>query len=581
MVTILFYDFEVFKHDWLVVFLDMEAQEERVLVNDRERLVAFYEANKERVWVGFNSREYDAYILKALILGFDPKEVNDFIIQEGRRGWQYSDLFRSIPLNNYDVMQNVDRGLKVFEGFMGSSIQESSVPFDIQRRLTASEIAETVEYCRHDVEQTVEVFMRRKADYDAQMGLIKMFKLPLSDINRTKVQLSAKVLDAVRRTYDDEFDISFPDTLRLERYGHVREWYEDPANRKYRVDPDDPKSRKVQLETVVAGVPHQFGWGGVHGARLKYNCEGYFVNMDVASLYPSLMIRYGLHSRSCNPAKFEEIVRTRLEYKAAKNPMQAPLKIVINGTYGAMKDKNNALYDPRQANNVCVYGQLLLLDLIERMEEVGAEIVQSNTDGVLVRMPDGFAGGEEAFFEAVDDAAHEWEQRTGLALEFDEYARVFQKDVNNYVIVDAWGKHKSKGAYVKKLNDLDYDLAVVNRALVEYMVNGVPVERTVAECGLLRDFQQVRKISAKYDYLWHDGMVLPERCVRMYASTNRAHGPLMMKHKAKDTLDRVSMTPDRAALWNGSVEGVGVPPDLDRAWYVELAYKRLNDFGVI
>ncbi len=66
--------------------------------------------------------------------------------------------------------------------------------------------------------------------------------------------------------------------------------------------------------------------------------------------------------------KYEEIYHTRLRYKAEKNPLQAPLKLVLNSTYGVMKDKNNDLYDPLQANRVCVYGQLLLLDLIERLE---------------------------------------------------------------------------------------------------------------------------------------------------------------------------------------------------------------------
>ena len=31
------------------------------------------------------------------------------------------------------------------------------------------------------------------------------------------------------------------------------------------------------------------------------------------------------------------------------------------------------------------------------------------------------------FFDKVDDVAHEWEERTGLVLEFDEYRKVFQK----------------------------------------------------------------------------------------------------------------------------------------------------------
>lgn len=577
----IFYDFEVFQNDWLVVALDMTEQREHVIINDAEGLERFYNDHKRDVWVGFNSRNYDQYILKGILAGFDPKGINDFIILQGNRGWQFSDTFRRIPLYNYDVMQNIDRGLKVFEGFLGSNIKESSVPFDIKRKLTPDELQETVEYCRHDVEQTVEVFLRRKADFDAQIALLKMFKLPLADISKTKAQLSAKILGASRRTYDDEFDIDFPNTLILRKYRDVLEWYKQPENRKYHVDPENPKSRKMKLEIDIAGVPHIFAWGGVHGARTKYSGEGYFINMDVASLYPSLMIRYNLHSRSCNPAKFNEIVETRLKLKHEGNPLQAPLKIVINGTYGAMKDKNNPLYDPRQANRVCVYGQLLILDLMERLEEHGAEIIQSNTDGVLVRMPDGFKGGADAFYNTVDDVAYLWELRTGLELEFDEYVRVYQKDVNNYVIVDAEGHYKSKGAYVKKLNALDYDLAIVNRAVVAYMVDGVPVEKTILACNELKEFQQVKKISSKYDYLFYDGQALPEKCVRVFASTDTRKGGLKMKHKSKATLDKVSNTPERCFIYNDSVEGISCPSELDKSWYIDLARKRLEGFGVL
>lgn len=576
----IFYDFEVFKHDWLVVALDMINQKEHVIINDVEALESFYSDNKHNVWIGFNSRNYDQYILKGILLGFDPKEINDFIILGGHRGWEYSQLFRKIPLYNYDVMQNIDRGLKVFEGFLGSSIKESSVPFNIERKLTVTELQETVKYCRHDVEQTVEVFLQRKADFDAQMALLKMFNLPLRDISKTKAQLSANILGASKRSYDDEFDIDFPDTLRLKKYTAVLEWYKDPANRKYHVDPDNPKSKKMKLNIDIAGVPHVFAWGGVHGARTKYNGSGYFINMDVASLYPSLMIVYNLHSRSCNPSKFNEIVQTRLKLKHEGNPLQAPLKIVINGTYGAMKDKHNPLYDPRQANRVCVYGQLLILDLMERLEEIGAIIIQSNTDGVLVKMPDsGYT--PDSFYNAVDDVAYEWEQRTGLELEFDEYTRIYQKDVNNYVIVDAEEHYKSKGAYVKKLNTLDYDLAVVNKAVVDYMVHRVPVEKTIMACNNLKEFQQVKKISSKYDYLFYDGEVLPEKCVRVFASKRPNRGGLKMKHKNKTTLDKVSNTPEQCFIYNDEVNGVKCPSELNKKWYIDLANKRLTDFGVL
>lgn len=576
----IFYDFEVFKFDWLVVLIDMSAQRETVIVNDKDKLEKFYSEHKNDIWTGFNSRHYDQYILKGILCGFDPKEVNDWIIIQDKPGWQFSSSFREISLNNYDVMQNIDRGLKTFEGFMGNDIRESSVPFNIDRKLTPAEIEETIKYCRHDVEQTIEVFLRRKADFEAQFGLLQMYNMPLSNISRTKVQLAAEILEAKKQTYNDEFEISFPDTLRIKKYSAVVDWYKDRSNRKYRVNPEDEKSKKMQLEIDVAGVPHVFGWGGVHGAREKYSGEGYYLNMDVASLYPSLMIRYNLHSRSCNPNKYVEIRDLRLQYKREKNPLQAALKLVLNGTYGAMKDANNPLYDPLMANNVCVFGQLLLLDLIEHLEPY-CEIIQSNTDGVLVKLPN---GSDEAFYK-IDDVAHEWEQRTGLMLEFDEYRKVFQKDVNNYVIVDADGNHKAKGAYVKKLSELDYDLPIVNKAMVNFMVKGIPVEKTVLLCNDLKEFQQIKKISSKYECLIHGdfdrGVPLKEKCVRVFASKRDSDGGLFKIHGTTGRAAKVENTPEHCYMVNDNVNGAVPDKRLNKRWYIDLANKRLKDFGVI
>ena len=112
------------------------------------------------------------------------------------------------------------------------------------------------------------------------MNLIKTFKLPLKYINKTKAQLSAIILEADKREHDDEFEITIVDTLRLNKYKHIKEWYNSPLNKDY----------KKSLEIEVAGVSHVFGWGGLHGARTKYQGEGIFVNSDVTSFYPSLMI---------------------------------------------------------------------------------------------------------------------------------------------------------------------------------------------------------------------------------------------------------------------------------------------------
>ena len=573
---ILFYDFEVFPHDWLVVFNFPSERREEVIVNDRNKLVKFYEENKDVIWCGFNSGHYDQYILKAILLGdIDVYELSRYIIpetqeekKENHQGWQFDKRFSTIPLNNYDIKNNTDRSLKYYEGSMGNDIRESDVSFK-KEHLTEDDIRIVTKYCKHDVEQTVELFMQRYSDFESHMGLIKMFNLPLSDVSKTKVQLSAKILGANKRYYDDEFDIDFPSTMRIEKYNDVVEWYKNPTNRNY----------ECMKKVVIAKVPHVFGWGGVHGALENYEGEGYFVNMDVASLYPSLMIEYGLLSRSCKPEKFKDIVKLRLKYKAEKNPLQKPLKILINGTYGASKDKNNPLYDPRQANRVCVYGQLLLLDLIEHLEPY-CDIIQSNTDGVLVKLHATNESEADREYQKIDDIAYEWESRVHLNLEFDEYRRVIQKDVNNYIIVAPDGRLKTKGAYVKEVGELDHDLAIVNKAVVDYFAFGVPIRKTINDCKLLKDFQLTKRITRSYDGFIHNGTIYPYQTARCFASIDekdtKLHKYRVINGKWHES--KVENTPTHCKIVNDNINGRAVPEWLDREWYINLATNRVAEF---
>lgn len=573
-----FYDFEVFKYDWLVVIDNLYEKTETVIVNNKKTLEEYYEAHKNEIWVGYNNNHYDQYIMKAILCDFNPKEVSDYIVGSSRHGWQFSSLFRKIQMYNFDVMYRNDRGLKSLEGFMGNNIKETSVPFDIDRKLTADELNETIKYCRHDVEQTIEVFLSRKDDFDAQMGLIKLFKLPLNNISRSKAQLSAMILDAhmPKESRDDEFEIFFPDTLQLNKYKYVMDWYKNPENYDY----------SKSLTTEVAGVETIFGWGGIHSAKKKYSATGYFINMDVTSLYPSLMIRYNLHSRNIvDPQKFVDIRDNRIKYKAAKNPLQLPLKTLLNSTYGAMKDKNNQLYDPLMANEVCIHGQLLLLDLIEKLEPY-AEIIQSNTDGILIKMPDNVKGAysefvEDIWFKKIDDIVYEWEKRTGLTMEFDEYRKVFQKDVNNYIVVDPDGKYKSKGAYVKKLNNLDYDLPIVNKAMIDYMTKGISVKQTIDKCNELIMFQKIVKMSGKFKYVIHNCEILSEKCFRVFASLRDSDTYIGKQKEGSRTVEKFANTPEHCFIVNNDVKDLTVPKKLDKKWYIALAEERLRQFGVV
>lgn len=293
--------------------------------------------------------------------------------------------------------------------------------------------------------------------------------------------------------------------------------------------------------------------------------------IDVASLYPSLMILYGYLSRNVKePNRYREIYETNLEMKKSKDPRRPAYKLVCNTTYGSMKDRYNNLYDPLQANNVCVGGQLLLLDLMEHLEG-HCQLIQSNTDGLLVKLT---SDGSD-----VRAIVTEWEQRTGLRMEYTEFSEVWQKDVNNYLARQPDGRIKSKGSYVKKLSDLDNDLPIVNEALRALMVDGVPIRETIQNCEELAKFQKIVHVSSKYLYATLDGVRQSDRTFRVFASRT-VGGPICKVKREGGTQEKFANTPDRCFIVNEDVHGKKTISMLDKGWYIMMAENRAKEFGL-
>lgn len=631
MIIIIFYDFEVFEYDWLAVFIDVTAKKEYVIINNRDELKSLYEANRKDIWVGFYNRHYDQYIFKGILLGMNPKKINDWIIVDKKEGWQYSLAFNKISMINYDVMPNPPVGLKTLEGFMGSDIKETDVDFRIRRRLTQEEIQQTVKYCRHDVEQTIEVFLKKISEFNAMHGIIQAFPdiVGLSDIGDSEARIAAKVLGCTRRYFEDEFDFFFLPCLKLRKYKYVQDWFEQKRQEALSIDLAHKDKylkqtwyKSQNLETIVAGIPHTFGFGGLHGAPDKpVHRKGQILHVDVNNYYPSLLIAWMLVTRAATNDNFKLVYDTRKTMKkkqiaAAKagnkaeakrwKKAQLPYKKILNALSGAMKDATNAAYDPRNNNCMCINGQLMLLDLIEHLEAVpGLELIQSNTDGLIIWIPD----TDEAF-NMVDDICWEWEQRCSteqcsILLELDNISEIYQKDVNNYLWVDIDGGVKRIGAYVKELSPIDNDLPILNKALVDYMVHKTPVEQTINQCNDLIMFQKIVKLSDKYDFVEHEhgnGQVVRStkhrdgtrtelwsypalkeyyyKSYRVFASNRMSDGRLLKRKIEKPKGEKFGNTPDHSFINNDSVVGVKVPPALDKQWYIDLAKKRLKQFGI-
>ena len=571
-----FIDFEVFKYDWLCVIASPTTKTETVIVNNPDQLRAYYEAHKNEIFIGYNIRDYDSYIFKGILAGFNPYEINEHIITKGLKGYQFSNVFREYPLITYDLIQ-LNTSLKQLEAMQGHNVYESEVDFRLNRKLTAAELEETISYCRNDVQETMNLFLQLKSGFDSRLELINEFKLPLSEMSKTNSQTIATILGAERRDCKDEFNLNFPAYLeRIRKYKHIVDWFKKFKSSKEFTDDQKKLLYSQKLNIDVAGVPHTFAWGGLHGAIPKYYGEGYYLHIDVNSYYPSLMISHNYFSRTVDTEgseRFKMVYSENLrlkKYPEFKKKRQV-YKLICNSTYGCFKDKFNPLYDPLMANNICVTGQLALLLLIEMLEP-HCRLIQSNTDGLIVKL------AKLDDYELIDDICWEWEQMTGVKLAFDPIIKkIYQKDVNNYLFVNEDGEVEAKGAYVKSLSPLDNDLPIVNRAMREYMINGTPVEATVNAAEELMDFQKIVKLSGKYDYVEHNGRKYRNKCYRVFASKSAGDGIIYKCRNGK--ADKFANTPEQCFLENGDIKGVKVPANLDRNYYIELAHERLRQFG--
>lgn len=618
------YDIEVFEHDWIVVFRNPEDGAEHTVIHNNNHQLREYIIKNNIFLGGFNNKWYDDWVVHAMLNGADNaivKQLNDFIIS-GRNGWEFPFLqykrkdFMSFDLRD-DLAQNLS--LKAIEGYMGQNIVESAIPWDLDRPLTPDELESTIQYCKTDVDNTVKLYHARKSYLESKKTVAKIKGMDeIEAMSLTNAKLTARFLDATKKPHDDEFDYFVPKELNIGKYQRVVDFFLDPLEytlnglreqlhqeqNARKIKTLTNKIKKLQasdrydcdFKTDIAGVPHVYAWGGIHGAIpnffIKADDQHKIVTIDVGSYYPSMMLEYEYISRNIPSLDgYADIYHMRMDAKHRGDKAVADaLKLILNTCYGAMKNRYNELYDPRNASAICITGQLFLTDLIDKLEAIdGFELIQSNTDGLIIRFP---IETEDAIVAVVS----EWEQRTRMNMEYTVIHAIAQKDVNNYVMKSGEvylykdgqkivsepdkGKIKSKGGYVSLNGGGDFknnSMVVLHKALVNYFMEDIPIEETIAKDNEVQDYQIIAKTGSTYQGTYHEvngEQVDVQKVNRVYATKNDTYGTIY-KTKANGRADKIASLPDQCIIDN---EGQLTMDDVDKEFYLDLAKKRVNDY---
>jgi DNA polymerase elongation subunit (family B) len=188
------------------------------------------------------------------------------------------------------------------------------------------------------------------------------------------------------------------------------------------------------------------------------------LKIDIASLYPTIMLAYRIHSRKDTDQIalrwLKTLTRQRLELKAKAKAgdanaqiLQEAMKILLNSLYGFYGTGGYPFNDMNAAEKVTEIGRKVLICMIAAIEDKGGIIVEADTDGLIVCYrnadPQEILEAVNAAIPEVFKVELEWQDRI-----------VFVSDDKNYVVLDANGdietvkgskwRGRDKSAYARK-----------------------------------------------------------------------------------------------------------------------------------
>ena len=455
------------------------------------------------------------------------------------RKWKYMICFDSFDILTMLYSNKLRVGLKEIQVTMQyKNVQEFVA--DWQADLPENQIDSMIDYNINDINSTEELLNRCKKDIDLRIAIEDEYGvrvLSKDGVNIGMKILTQKYLEKTGQTWWDIKDLRSPmSVIPLNSVILPFIKYDSPILTRVLNDMKSqivsPGRKGYENKFVFEGLQYSVGVGGIHSVNkpeiIIPKEDEMLIDIDVTSLYPSMLIEYEFYPKHLGPEFLEvykQIKDERIEAKHNGNKVKnETLKLALNGLSGNLQNEHNFCYSPFAVMQIRINGQLLLLMLAEKLTQLGCRIVQANTDGLFVLL-------KKDVYSKVNNVCREWEQLTRLTLEEERFKAMYQYAINDYFAITEDDKVKEKGMFITTVK-LGKGLTpkIIPKAVINFFKNGVPVEETIKGCKDIRDFLMSEKTGKQWHVEYNNKE--QQRTNRFYASTNGAY---LWKWKEKDT----------------------------------------------
>lgn len=548
------YDIEIFPNCFSLTIKNTETKEFQFfeLSNRKNNLVDLVPLflDKRYIFCGYNNIHYDNPIVNfiteyketlkkstRLDIEYNLFQLSQTIIKgdlEKWKRWKYANNFETLDLLTMLFSQKLRVGLKEMQVTMKySNVQEYDGDFEAP--IPEEDIPKMIQYNINDVNSTEELLYRCENDIKLRLNIEEEYgikALNKDGVNLGMEILKTKYLEKTHKTWNDIKDLRSPcDKIALNEIILPFIKFDNPILKdllnEMKQQVVSPDRKGYNKHFLMDNLEYSVGVGGIHSV----NKPSIFIakedevisDVDVASLYPSLIIEYGFYPPHLGK-EFLEVYKgikdERIEAKHNGNKLKnLTLKLSINGLSGNLQSEFSWCYSPKTVMRIRINGQLLLLMLAEKLISIGCQIIQANTDGLFVLRK---KKDEQKF----KDVCKWWENLTRLELEEDRFERFYQFAINDYLgVIEGYKDSKNPKLLKKKGLFIDsvtlgkgMQPMIIPKAINANLADNIPVEETIRNCKDINEFITYQKVDKKFAVQYMNKFIT--HINRYYVSTN-------------------------------------------------------------